>query len=117
MPLPCTLARSCSRFRAALSLEEISRAFASARSPLRDPPELKLVGHRLAVHSDRQLGIQAGQVLRDPTRPKLPHGLTDCFVHHTCPDLDLMDDAVGIGEGDNAAALVRQCRRTESEVE
>ncbi len=40
-------------------------------------------------------------------------------VHRTCPDLDLMDYTVGIGKGDNTAALVHvhPYRRNESEVE
>ena len=28
------------------------------------------------------------------------HKLTHCFVYRTCPNLDLMDDAVGIGNVD-----------------
>ena len=102
----------------ALALDEVPRALATTGGPLRHLSELKLVRHRLAVHGDGQLGIQAGQVPRDPTCPKLPHGLPDCFVHRTCPDRDLMDDAVVIGKGDDTAALVyvRQYRRTESEV-
>ena len=63
----------------AFALDEVSRALASTGGPLRHLPELKLVRHRLAVHRDGKLGIQAGQVPRDSTCPKLPRGFPDCL--------------------------------------
>ena len=57
------------------------------------------MSHRLAGHTNGQLSVQAGQVFAIPNCSELPHGLIDCFVRRTCPDLDLMDEAVGIDKG------------------
>jgi len=76
------------------------------------------VGHRLSVNGDGELGLRSGQLLGEAAGTKLLQSCTDCLIDGIGIHLHLVQDAVCIGEGDDAAAWMhaRQYRRIESEV-